>query len=156
MSVTLTLTSKNEFLQTILINKLQTKTMIKKIIFLLFIAFTLSTNAQSSKCNAARVGIFELDSGSEYGVTRIERDKRTQIETNEHMGFKATYDVVWIDPCHYELRNMKVIKGDSMHEAKPTDTVKVEILNVEGAKIFLRLSSNFSTFVTDCEMEKIK
>jgi hypothetical protein len=51
---------------------------------------------------------------------------------------------------------MKVIKGDSMHEAKPTDAVKVEILNVEGSKIFLRLSSNFSAFVTDCEMIKVK
>lgn len=130
--------------------------MIKKIIFLLFITFTLHTNAQTSTCYAAHVGTFELDSGSEYGITRIERDNRTQTETNDHMGFKAMYDVVWIDDCHYELRNKKIIKGVSTYGTQPNDVLKVEILNVKGSKIFLKLSSNFTTFVTDCEMVKIK
>ena len=136
--------------------QIQTKTMIKKITFILYIAFTLNTNAQISKCDAAHVGIFELDSGSEYGITRIERDNKTQTETNDQMGFKATYEVVWIDPCNYELRNKKIIKGVSTYGTQPNNVLKVEILNIEGSKIFMRLSSNFTTFVTDCEMIKIK
>ena len=130
--------------------------MIKKITFLLYIAFTLTTNAQISKCDTAHVGIFELDSGSKYGITKIERDNKMQIETNDHMGFKATYEVVWIDPCNYELRNKKIIKGVSTYGTQPNDVLKVEILNIEGSKIFMRLSSNFTTFVTDCEMIKIR
>jgi hypothetical protein len=130
--------------------------MIKKITFLLYIAFSLNTSAQTSKCEAAHVGIFELDSGEEYGVTRIERNHKTQTETNEKMGFKALYDVVWIDDCHYELKNKKIIKGVSTFGTEPDDTLKVEILNIQGAKIFLRLSSNFTSFETDCEMVRIK
>lgn len=130
--------------------------MIKKITFLLFIAFTLQTHAQSSKCEAAHVGIFELDSGEDFGITRIERNDKTQTETNEKMGFKALYDVVWIDDCHYELKNKKIIKGESKYGTQPDDVLKVEILKIEGAKIFLRLSSNFTSFVTDCEMIRIK
>lgn len=130
--------------------------MIKKITFLIYIAFTLNTNAQASKCDTGHVGIFELDSGEEYGITRIERDNNTQTETNDHMGFKAQYDVVWINDCNYELKNKKIIKGVSTYGTQPTDVLKVEILKIEGSKIFMRLSSNFTTFVTDCEMVKIK
>lgn len=130
--------------------------MIKKMAFIIYTAFTLNATAQVSKCDSAHNGIFELDSGEEYGVTTIERNDKTQTETNEHMGFKALYDIVWVDDCNYELRNKKIIKGTSSYGMQPTDIMKAEVLKIEGSKIFLRLSSNFSTFVTDCEMVKIK
>ncbi len=117
--------------------------------------FSLSINAQISKCNTAHIGTFELDS-KEYGILKIERTENSQIETNEFMGVQARYDVIWIDDCHYELRNKKVLKGETHPESKSTDVLKAEILKVEGSKIFLRLSSNFSDFVTDCEIMKIK
>ncbi len=117
--------------------------------------FSLNINAQTSKCNTAHIGTFELDS-KEYGITKIERTENSQIETNEFMGFQAKYDIVWTDDCHYELQNKKVIKGETYPNSKPTDTVKAEILKIEGTKIFLRLSSNFADFITDCEIVKIK
>ena len=130
--------------------------MIKKITFLVYIAFSLNTNAQVTNCDAAQVGTFELDSG-EYGITRIERNKKTQTETNEFMGYKATYDVTWIDDCTYELRHKKILKGESPRKGnEATDVTKAEILKIEGAKIMVRLSSNYSTFVTECEITKIK
>ncbi|PKB17234.1 hypothetical protein [Flavobacterium sp. 5] len=121
------------------------------------IAFILSLNinAQISKCNAGHIGTFELDS-EDYGILKIERTENSQIETNESMGFQASYDVVWIDDCHYELRNKKVIKGETRPDSKTTDIMKAEILKIEGSKVFLRLSSNFSDFITDCEITKIK
>lgn len=134
--------------------KLKKDTMIRTFTIIAFI-FSLTINAQTSKCESAHIGTFELDS-KEYGVLKIERTENSQIETNEFMEFKASYDVVWIDDCHYELRNKKVIKGEIRPESKTTDIMKAEILKIEGSTIFLRLSSNFSDFVTDCEIIKTK
>lgn len=128
--------------------------MSKTLIVIAFV-FSFTINAQTSKCNAAHIGTFELDS-KEYGVTKIERTENSQIETNEFMGFQAQYDIVWIDDCHYELQHKKVLKGEIRPESKPTDIMKAEILKIEGKIIFLRLSSNFSDFVVDCEIVKIK
>lgn len=129
--------------------------MIKKLLFSFILAFGLQMNAQDSKCSTAHDGTFELDSG-EYGVTKIVRNGKTQTETNDFMGFKAIYTVTWTDDCHYELKNKKVLKGEMRAGALPTDIMKAEILKIDGQKILLRLSSNYSTFVTDCEMVKTK
>lgn len=129
--------------------------MIKKLLFTLILAFGLQMNAQNSKCSIAHNGTFELD-GGEFGITKIVRNGKTQTETNELMGFKATYNVNWIDDCHYELTDKKVLKGPTREDAMPTDVMKAEILKIDGKKISLRLSSNYSTFVTDCEIVKIK
>lgn len=116
--------------------------------------FSLGLKAQSNDCKLAHVGTFKIDSG-EYGVTTIERTKNKQIETNDKLGFKAEYDVVWTDDCHYELKTKRVLQGDLGYEGNPTDVVKVEILKVENAMVHVRLSSNFSDFVTDAVIEKI-
>ncbi|WP_228453336.1 hypothetical protein, partial [Chryseobacterium sp. CH1] len=38
------------------------------------------------------------------GITVIDRSSKFQIETNEKMGYKARYDIHWIDDCHYQLK----------------------------------------------------
>jgi hypothetical protein len=101
------------------------------------------------------VGTFELDAG-EYGIITIIRTENSQIETNDFMNFHATYDVFWIDECHYELRNKKVIKGESKYGNNPSDIIKAEVLKITGSKILLKLSSNYTDFVTECEIIKIK
>lgn len=128
--------------------------MMAKLFSLIALAFCFHGNAQTH-CKIAQTGTFEIDSG-EYGVTKIERNEKMQTETNEQMGFQAKYDVTWIDDCHYELSNKKVLKGEARPGSKPTDIMKAEIVKVEGNKIFLRLSSNFSDFVTECEIVKVK
>lgn len=126
-----------------------------KVYYLSSLLFSLAINAQTSHCKAAHIGKFQVDSG-ESGITVIERNKKTQTETNEKAGYKARYDIVWIDDCHYELRNRTVIKGKSWEGSSPTDILKAEILKVVNGKVFLRLGSNFSDEVMECEMIKIK
>ncbi|HCN48509.1 MAG TPA: hypothetical protein DIT10_05360 [Chryseobacterium sp.] len=129
--------------------------MLNKVYFSALLFLSLTLNAQTSPCKAAHIGKFQVDSG-ESGITVIERNKKTQTEINEKMGYKARYDIVWIDDCHYELRNRTVIKGKSWEGSSPTDILKAEILKVVNGKVFLRLGSNFSDEVMECEMIKIK
>lgn len=129
--------------------------MLNKVYFLPLLFLSLTIDAQTSQCRAAHIGKFQMD-GGEYGITIIDRNKTTQTETNEKGGYKARYDIVWIDDCHYELKNRKVIKGKSWEGSSPTDVLKAEILKVANGKVFLRLGSNFSDEVMECEMVKIK
>ncbi|PWN61243.1 hypothetical protein [Chryseobacterium viscerum] len=124
-------------------------------IFLPFLLFSLVINAQNFKCKSAHIGKFQVDNG-EYGITVIERNSTSQIETNEKMGYKARYDISWINDCQYQLKNRKVIKGKSHEGSTPDDVLMATILKVVNEKVFLRLSSNFSDEVMECEMIKIK
>jgi hypothetical protein len=124
-------------------------------VFLLFLFFSLVVNAQNVNCKSAHIGKFQIDSG-EYGITVIDRSSKFQIETNEKMGYKARYNIHWIDDCHYQLKNRKVIKSKSPEESASGYVLAAEILKVVNEKIFLRLSSNFSDEIMECEMIKIK
>ena len=120
-----------------------------------FFSFFLVINAQNFKCKSAHIGKFQIDNG-EYGITVIERNSKIQTETNTKMGYKARYDITWIDDCHYELKNRKVIQGKTLEGSTPEDIVRAEILKVIKNKVFLQLSSNFSDETMECEMVKIK
>ena len=127
-----------------------------KIFFLFsFFSFFLVINAQNFKCKSVHIGKFQIDNG-EYGITVIERNSKMQTETNTKMGYKARYDVTWIDDCHYELKNRKVIQGKILEGSTPDDVLRAEILKVINNKVFLKLSSNFSDEIMECEMVKIK
>ncbi|RLJ32655.1 hypothetical protein CLU97_2116 [Chryseobacterium sp. 7] len=124
-------------------------------LFFPFLFISLIINAQNFKCKSAHIGKFQIDNG-EYGITIIERNSKFQIETNEKMGYKARYDITWINDCEYQLKKRKVIKGKSLEGSTPYDTLMAEILNVVNEKVLLRLRSNFSDEVMECEMIKIK
>ncbi|NIF05164.1 hypothetical protein F3J23_06880 [Chryseobacterium sp. Tr-659] len=131
------------------------QSLMSKIFFFSLLFFSLTINAQVSNCKSAHIGKFELDSG-EYGVFVVERNLKTQTEKNEKLGFKAIYDIVWKDDCHYELKNRKIIKGEILEGSSPNDVVKVEIVKVVDGKVFLKIGSNFSDEEMECEMTKIK
>lgn len=129
--------------------------LIMKTFYFIFLLTFLSSMsfAQSLDCKKMQVGKFELVSKTS-GTTIIERTKNTQTETNETMQIKTSYDLVWINECSYELRNRKVVEGNSKFVMKPTDVVTVEIIKIEGTKLTVKITSNFSDKVAEVEIEK--
>lgn len=111
--------------------------------------------SQTNNCKSGRTGTFELVS-TVSGRTIIERSADKQTETNDTLKIIATYDVIWTDSCRYELRNKRLVKGDSKYAGLPTDILKVEILKVEGEKVFIKSSSNYSDRVVERTLTKIK
>lgn len=101
-----------------------------------------------------QVGKFELVSKTS-GTTIIERTKNTQTETNKTMNLKTSYDLVWINECSYELRNRKVLEGTSKFVMQPTDVITVEIIKIEGTKLLVKITSNFSDKIAEVEINKI-
>lgn len=101
-----------------------------------------------------QVGKFELTSKTS-GTTIIERTKNTQTETNKTMNLKTSYDLVWINDCRYELRNRKVLEGTSKFVMQPTDVITVEIIKIEGTKLLVKITSNFSDKIAEVEINKI-
>ncbi|MBE9577408.1 hypothetical protein [Flavobacterium proteolyticum] len=110
--------------------------------------------AQSLDCKKMHVGKFELVSETS-GTTIIERNKNTQTETNKTMNIRTSYDLVWTSECSYELRNRKVLEGTSKFVMKPTDVIRVEIIKIEGKKLTVKITSNFSDKVAEVEISKI-
>jgi hypothetical protein len=61
-----------------------------------------------------------------------------------------------VDSCTYELSRKKLIKGDKRLAGKSTYILRVEILKIEGEKVFVRCSSNFSDLIQETMMRKIE
>jgi hypothetical protein len=127
----------------------------KQILTFLLLLIAGNAIAQSFDCAIARIGKFELNSPTS-GKTVIIRTLTSQLEINDSLNLEASYDLIWIDSCTYELKNKKLIKGDVRYEGLPTDTLKVEILKIVGTKIFVRSSSNYSDRITERELIKIE
>ena len=72
------------------------------------------------------------------------------------MDVKSIYDIVWIDKCTYELRNRRLLKGDTKYNGEPNDVFKIQILKVEGIKAWLKTTANFTDFVTESVVYKIE
>jgi len=74
----------------------------------------LNSNAfsQSSKeCKDVKTGIFKIADESN-GVNIIKRSARFQTEINEEMGIELVLEIKWLDECTYQLKLVKVVKGD--------------------------------------------
>lgn len=125
------------------------------LIAIAFIAQAYSLFAQPVDCSTARKGKFELNSPTS-GITIIIRTDSTQTEINEGFNYEAILRVRWVDSCTYELTNKKIIKGDPSYAGKPGDVLKVEILRVEGNKIFIRSGSNYNTLVQERMLTKLE
>jgi hypothetical protein len=121
---------------------------------LAILAFNTS-NAQAVNCDSAKTGIFELVSHIS-GRTVIYRTATTQTEKNDGLDYEASFVVKWVDSCTYELSNKKMIKGDLKYLGQPTDILRVQILKVEGRKVFVRSSSNYSDLVLDRTLTKLE
>ena len=125
-------------------------------LILLFLTFYCQKNySQASNCEQMHVGKFELKS-KVSGTTTIIRTATTQTEINKLMDVKSIYDIVWIDKCTYELRNRRLLKGDTKYNGEPNDVFKIHILKVEGIKAWLKTTANFTDFVTESVVYKIE
>jgi hypothetical protein len=134
----------------------QTSTHMKPILFIVALIIQAQyLNAQSIDCSTARKGKFELNSPAS-GITIIIRTDSTQTEINEGFNYEAILKVKWVDSCTYELTGKKIIKGDPSYASKPGDILKVEILRIDGNKIFIRSSSNYSSVVLERMLTKLE
>lgn len=129
--------------------------LIKTVFTFFFSLYFYVSIAQTSACETAHTGTFELVSPIS-GTTIIYRTLDKQTEINDSLNYEATFDLKWIDSCTYKLRNKVLIKGDKRLAGLPTDVLKIEIIKVEGDKIFVKTSSNFSSNVLDRTLVKLK
>lgn len=120
----------------------------------LFVIFSLTASSQNLNCKKIQNGKFEINSEIS-GKTEILRTKNIQIETNDSLHVKVQYDVSWIDDCTYELKNRKLLSGTSKFNGEVTDVIKVQILKIEGNRIFIRTSANFSDQTFDTVVDLI-
>jgi hypothetical protein len=128
---------------------------ISSFILMLLLLFISCAKSQSIDCKKVHTGNFELNS-KVSGKTKIVRTEKYQFETNEFMNVKSRYDIVWIDDCHYELRNRTLLSGTDKYNGEPTDIFKIEIVKIEGSKIFVKTGANFAKEVYDGEIDIVK
>jgi hypothetical protein len=121
----------------------------------LLICLLLVIGTQAQKCQKVRKGNFKLVVPGR-GTTIITRSSSKQIETNDSLGTKVSYDLIWQDNCNYKLRNRRLLSGESKMEWKLDNEIKVEILEVGDKTYKAHYTSNFSTFVIDYELEIMK
>jgi hypothetical protein len=126
----------------------------KSLSLLICLLLVMGSQAQN-KCQKVRKGNFKLAVPGR-GITIVTRSSTKQIETNDSLGTKVSYDIIWQDNCNYKLRNRRLLSGTSKMEWKLDNVINVEILEVNDKTYKAHFTSNFSTFVTDYELEIIK
>jgi hypothetical protein len=125
-------------------------TLKRLLIILLLLTSTYFYAQTKSKCSDVKTGVFKVDE------TIIKRTENIQFETNAEKHFKASYTVVWLDDCTYELRDKKFISGPEYLKGHKGDVLTVKILWVKDKTMKVALSSNFADFKINLEMEIIK
>jgi hypothetical protein len=118
--------------------------------FLIFLNISLNLNAQT--CTSLHEGKFKL-SEKELGITFITRDEKYQTEVNPI--FNIVFSIVWLDECTYELRPVKVIKGDASILEKDM-VVTVEIIDIKKHGYKAICTNNFSKEKSTCIIEMLK
>ena len=118
--------------------------------FLLAISYTIF--GQNLACSSLRKGTFKLTS-KVSGTTIISRTDSLQIEENIEHGFKAVFDITWINPCTYELRAKEIIKGDPSLLGNKGDVITVQIKEIKNKSYVIETKANFSDLVLTTEIE---
>jgi hypothetical protein len=145
----------NEFAVTTNNTTMKKQTKFTILIFLLSILIYDGAIGQTNECKSVKIGKFEIITPT-YGKTIITRTKANQTEVNDSLKYEATFDLIWIDNCTYELRNKKLVKGNIILSGQPTDILKVEIQKIENDKIYIKSSSNYSERVVESVLTKIE
>jgi hypothetical protein len=120
------------------------------LVFSLFFNLSLNTNAQT--CASLHEGKFKL-SEKELGITTITRNEKYQTEANP--SFNIIFSITWVDECTYELRPVKVIKGDVSILEKDI-VVTVEIIDIKKHGYKAICTTNFSKEKSTCIVEILK
>ena len=122
------------------------------LVFLLTILSLNSFGQTKLDCDKVKTGKFKL-SNEISGTTIIKRTKNYQIETNEKYDYKATFKIVWIDSCTYELSERKFSKGPDILKGNSGDIIQVKILWIKDNIMKVRSTSNFSDLSHEVEIE---
>jgi len=127
----------------------------KPLSLVICLLIVICSQAQVNKCKKVRKGVFKLVTPGR-GTTIVTRTSSQQIESNDSLGYKVSFDMVWNDNCTYILRNRKLLSGTSKSEWKLDYEIKVEITEVTDKIYKAHFSCNFSSFVTDFQLEIIE
>jgi hypothetical protein len=123
-----------------------------KVLFVFLFFFNLSLNTNAQTCASFHEGKFKI-SEKELGITIITRDEKYQTEVNS--SFNIVFSIIWVDECTYELRPVKVIKGDASILEKEM-VVTVEIIDVKKHGYKAICTTNFSEEKSTCIVELLK
>jgi len=72
---------------------------------------SLSFSQSIRECKDVKTGVFKIVDESS-GTTILKRTSKFQTEINEQMRIELVLEINWLDECTYELKLIKVIKGD--------------------------------------------
>lgn len=120
-------------------------------LFILVIQLLAGLTPQASTCTSVRTGTFAINSEG-AGTTLIRRTESQQIETNVALDMEVVFDVSWVDSCTYLLHSAEVIRGGEYMHGNPTDTIIVEILEVDASSYKVLTSSNFAKMSIEAEI----
>lgn len=124
-----------------------------KLLSVVFTFFSFIVFAQ--KCDSVKTGTFFIENEN-YGGSLLIRSEVSQEEIIKKLSIHSTFDLVWIDDCNYALYNRTVLKGNHVFpEAKKTDSLFIEIIDVTQNQYTFKASSNFSDFVVTGVAKKI-
>lgn len=125
----------------------------------LLLIFTLLLSAigfsQDPNCKSVRTGKFKIVT-KETGVTLIERSADKQTEEDPETGDKTVSDIIWIDDCTYQLRNMKFIKGKPYDSDMPGEIFTCKIIKIKSESYIVQTTSNFSDMMLEREVLIVK
>lgn len=122
------------------------------LLLLLPINFLFTTDVD---CTSIKTGKFKL-SNDPSGTTMITRTVDEQIEENKDLGLKIRYKVKWIDDCTYQLFEAKIRQGDKSFIGQKSDTLTVNITEVNTSYYKVMTTSNFSDLSVEAKLEILK
>jgi len=109
---------------------MKTLTIIFSALLLLTLNTTYGQSSLSKKgCKKFRTGTF-TQTVTGFGTVKIERKKKTQIETYQKINGTITSDINWTGDCTYDL----TIKDTNKKLFQPYvgKTLHIEIINIKG------------------------
>lgn len=123
----------------------------KEITTLLITLIPYLTFAQD--CSDVKTGNFRTENNNTGGSILILTDTN-QEEIIESVGVHIIYDLQRTDDCNYILYNGRLIKGDPWYEGQKTDTLFVEITQINDDGYEFKSKANFSDFTSSGKAKK--
>lgn len=118
---------------------------------LLFSICTFPLLSLGQECNDFKTGRYT----TENSKTIIIRTENRQEEIIESLGLHVSYDIAWINNCHYALYNRKQVKGSLSYIGSNSDTIFIEITNIMTNEYEFQASSNYTNITTSGKIIKL-
>jgi hypothetical protein len=115
----------------------------KYLFFFLILCASFLSHAQD--CAEVKTGEF-ITIDDEVGGTILKRTETSQEEIAEQLGVHMKFDLTWTSDCTYVLYNASLISGDPQYLGNKTDTLFVEITQVNMDGYNFISTANFADF----------